>query len=153
MIHPDGTNAYRLVGGAEYPSWSPDGKRIAYSDMATRDLAVIRADGTHKHLIARNDAYDGSPSFSPAGHRIAFDSQRGFKRVQERGIGPEFEIYSVGADGRRVRRLTRNHVEDRFPDYGPRGRIVYSEGGRLWIVGRHGRHRHRLPLRGTFPDW
>jgi hypothetical protein len=84
---------------------------------------------------------------------LSFDSQRGFKRVRERGIGPEFEIYTAGKNGRRLKRLTRNHFEDRFPDYGPDGRIIYSEGGQLWIVGGQGHHRHRLPLQGSFPDW
>ena len=153
LIHPDGTDAHRLVGGGEYPSWSLDGKRIAYADMQTRDIAIVGADGRGKRLIARSRAYDGSPSFSPSGRVVAFDSQRGFKHVRERGIGPEFEIYAVGRRGRRLRRLTRNHVEDRFPDFGPDGRIVFSEGGRLWVVDARGRHLRKLPLRGGFPDW
>jgi TolB protein len=121
--------------------------------MRTRDLAVVRADGSRKRLLARDPAYDMSPSFSPDGRRIAFDSQRGFKRVVERGVGPEFEIYSVGVDGRGIRRLTRNRVEDRFPDFGPDGRVIFSRGGELWIVNANGSRARRLPLHGSFPDW
>jgi TolB protein len=152
-MHPDGSGAHRLIPGGEYPAWSPDGHLIAYSDMRTRDIAVARADGSHRRLLSRNPAYDMSPSVSPNGRLIAFDSQRGFRHVQERGIGPEFEIYRMGIGGRFVRRLTRNRVEDRFPDFGPGGRIVFSRGGRLWIVGSDGRPAQRLPLDGSFPDW
>ena len=153
LIRPNGSDAHSLVGGGEYPSWSPDGSLIAYADMPTRDIAVVHADGTGKRLLARNAAYDMSPSFSPNGRTIAFDSQRGFRRVRERGIGPEFEIYVVGADGRHVRRLTRNQAEDRFPDFGPDGRIVFSREGVLWTSNRDGSHKRRLPLEGSFPDW
>jgi Tol biopolymer transport system component len=153
LIHPDGTGAHRLIGGGEYPSWSPNGKRLAYSDMRTREVAIVNVNGTHKRLLARHPAYDGSASFSPTGRRIAFDSQRGFRHVRESGIGPEFEIYTMGVRGRRLRRLTHNHAEDRFPDFGPDGRLVFSEGGQLWIEKPDGSHRHRLPLHGSFPDW
>jgi Tol biopolymer transport system component len=153
LMHPDGSAARRLVGGGEYPAWSPDGRLLAYADMPTRDLAVVRADGSHKRLLARSPAYDMSPSISPNGRLVAFDSQRGFAHVRERGIGPEFEIYRVGIGGRYVRRLTRNRAEDRFPDFGPGGRIVYSRGGQLRITGSDGRNARRLPLHGSFPDW
>jgi Tol biopolymer transport system component len=151
LMRPDGSSPHLLVAGGEYPSSSPDAERIAYGDMATRDIAIVRSDGSHKHLVARNPAYDMSPSFSPDGRRIAFDSQRSFRHPLERGIGPEFEIY-VRANGR-VRRLTRNRAEDRFRDFGPDGRIVFSRGGRLWVTNRDGTHKRRLPLDGTFPDW
>jgi Tol biopolymer transport system component len=153
LMHPDGSAAHRLVGGGEYPAWSPDGRLLAYADMPTRDLAIVRADGSHKRLLARSPAYDMSPSTSLNGRLLAFDSQRGFAHVRERGIGPEFEIYRVGIGGGNVRRLTRNRSEDRFPDFGPGGRIVFSRGGQLWITGSDGRHARRLPLHGSFPDW
>jgi Tol biopolymer transport system component len=162
LIRPDGTGAHRLVGGGEYPSWSPNGRWLAYADMRTRDIAVIRADGTGRRLLARSAAYDGRPSFSRNGRSIAFDSQRGFRHVQEPGIGPEFEIYVVSPSGRHLTRITHNHAEDRFPDFGPNGYLVYSEGGQLWIAkahgcrisrARHGCHARRLPLHGSFPDW
>ena len=153
LMHPDGSEAHRLIAGAEYPAWSSDGRVIAYSDMRTRDIALARADGSHRQLLSRNPAYDMSPSISLNGRLMAFDSQRGFRHVRERGIGPEFEIYRMGIGGRFARRLTRNQVEDRFPDFGPGGRIIFSRGGRLWIVGEDGRHARRLPLDGSFPDW
>ena len=153
LMHPDGSAVHRLVAGGEYPSWSADGKLLAYSDLRTRDIAVASVDGTHKRLLAHHAAYDGSPSISPDGRYIAFDSQRAFRHVVERGIGPEFEIYRVGVLGGSVRRLTHNRVEDRLPDLGPGDRVIWSEGGQLWIADADGRHARRLPLHGTFPDW
>jgi TolB protein len=153
LMRPDGSDAHRVIGGAEYPSWSSDGKLIVYADMRARDIAVANADGSRRRLLARSPAYDMSPSLSPDGRLVAFDSQRGFGHVVERGIGPELEIYTVGLNGRHVRRLTRNRAEDRFPDFGPDGRIVFSRGGRLWVIDADGRHARRLPLDGSFPDW
>jgi Tol biopolymer transport system component len=153
LMHPDGSAIHRLVAAGEYPSWSRDGRWVAYADMLTRDIAVVGADGSGKRLLARSRAYDMSPSFAPGGRAIVFDSQRGFRRVRERGIGPEFEIFRVGVAGRGVRRLTRNLSEDRFPDYGPDGRVIFSRGGALWIANGDGTQKRRLPLNGTFPDW
>jgi hypothetical protein len=119
--------------------------------LPTRDLAVVRADGSHKRLLGQSPASDMSPSTSLNGRLVAFDSQRGFARVREPGIGPEFEIYRVGIGGRNVRRLTRNRAKDRFADFGPGGRIIFSRGGQLWITGADGRPCAALPLHGASP--
>lgn len=154
IVRPDGSGLERLAPGGEYPTWSRDARFVAYGDLVTRDIALVRRDGRGgKRILARHRAYDMSPSFAPGGRAIAFDSQRGYKRVRERGIGPEFEIYRVGTNGRRVVRLTKDRVEDRFPDYGPDGRIVWSRAGALWIMNGDGSQKRRLPLEGSFPDW
>jgi Tol biopolymer transport system component len=51
-----------------WPSWSPDGRRIAFSDGR---LFVIRSDGRGLRRIARDGLH---PSWSPGGRKIAFNT-------------------------------------------------------------------------------
>jgi Tol biopolymer transport system component len=76
-----------------FPSWSPDGTRIAFSFMAGKaGIFIVEADGSRSHRVTtgRTDSY---PSWSPNGGMLAF----------VRGLN----LYAVSADGRRLRPLTR----------------------------------------------
>jgi TolB protein len=56
-----------------HPSWSPDGKRIAFDrgelDFSTTDIWVMDADGSGQRRLAR---FGAQPSWSPDGRTIAF---------------------------------------------------------------------------------
>jgi Tol biopolymer transport system component len=64
------------------PSWSPDGKQIAFwlmDDKANRHLAVIDADAKAppKELVNQERTrFNADPVWSPDGERIAFSSDR-----------------------------------------------------------------------------
>jgi Tol biopolymer transport system component len=64
------------------PSWSPDGKQIAFwlmDDNANRHLAVIDADGKappKKLANQEGTRFNSDPVWSPDGARIAFSSDR-----------------------------------------------------------------------------
>ena len=56
-------------GFAEYPTWSPDGRRIAY--VWNNDLRIIAADGTAvRSLFHRDDTYPNSLRWSPDGRTL-----------------------------------------------------------------------------------
>ena len=67
-------------GDAIQPSWSPNGKRIAFwrvEEGKLGEIATIPADGGEPVIVAQNDSMDWNPIWSPDGGHIFFGSDRG----------------------------------------------------------------------------
>ena len=135
IMDADGGNQRRLTNNRDRdfrPSWSPDGKRIAFvSDRdghvhvirggSTYEIYVMDADGSNQLNLTNNPHNDRSPSWSPDGRRIVFQSDRDNDRDHN------IEIYVMDADGSNPQRLTNNPTEDEDPAWSPDGRrIVFS---------------------------
>ena len=60
----------RLTEGL-WPSWSPDGKRIAYK--ASSGLSIIDGDGSNLKRIKTGHIFD--PDWSPTGEQIVFSEE------------------------------------------------------------------------------
>ncbi len=71
-----GSTPKRLTADREpenYPSWSPDGTRIAYQrDFNGAAIYVVRADGTGARRLSPTPGFDIQPSWSPDGTRIIY---------------------------------------------------------------------------------
>lgn len=74
-----------------------DHRRLGTEDMDV-NLRTVSPDGKGRQRLTRNEAYDGSPIWSPDGKHIVFLSSRDGSR----------EIYVMDADGSNPRRLTRS---------------------------------------------
>ena len=133
VMDNDGGNQQKLTNNPsndKYPSWSPDGKRIAFvSDRDghpdvipgwfTSEIYVMDNDGGNQQKLTNNPSRDTSPSWSPDGKRIAFQS--------DRDGNFNVEIYVIDADGSNPQNLTNNPTADYFPSWSPDGkRIVFS---------------------------
>ncbi len=121
VVDADGNNLVRLTQNETSdiePSWSPDGKRIAFASNrdGDYDIYVMDADGGNVVQLTGGEMYnqlydDKEPAWAPSGERIAFTSQR----------DGDWDIYVMDADGSNVVKLTDNWVQDYNPTWSPDG--------------------------------
>jgi len=98
-----------------YPTFSPDGKQIAFSYMG--DIWVAPAEGGNAIRLTVHPAHDIRPRFSPNGKWIAFNSNR----------EGNYDIFLMPAKGGKPKRLTYHSADDILGDWSPDGRwIVFS---------------------------
>jgi TolB protein len=148
VVNADGSGLRRLTNdpGADFdPSWSPDGRRIAYrhegggGDSAA-EIEVMNANGSQKRNLTTRSGQDHSPAWSPDGRRIAFASVRG---------GPLPSIWVMNADGSKQRRVSR--LSGEYPAWSPDGRKIAFDrntfgptGWDIWVVNADGSHPRPL---------
>jgi TolB protein len=151
IMNADGSGQHRLphTDGGEYPSWSPDGKRIAFNSNLTGShvMYIARADGSKVVDLSR--VGEGwQVDWSPDGRFILFTSHRDHPDNYT-------DVYAMRPDGSAVRRLTHNGGYT--PAWSPDGdHIVFSAPG-LFIMDPDGSDVSALhtPAVGetSLPDW
>jgi Tol biopolymer transport system component len=117
------------------PVWSPDGKRIAFTDggQAGGDLYVMNANGSNIRALFRSSLTPGgarSPSWSPDGHKVTFT-------YRDQGI------YVINSNGSSLKHIS---ATGDMPAWSPGGtRIAFSEyptetsGSVIYVVRPDGR--------------
>jgi TolB protein len=156
-MNADGSLPLRLsfhLGHDGFPSWSPDGTKIAYhSDLGGDwDIMTVRPDGTGTTNVSRDPTTpEIYPAWSPDGTRIAFTSVR----------GEDSEIFVMDKDGDNDRQLTHNSFADELPDWSPDGRWIAFNSNRdgdneiysMTPAGRNQRPLTRSPSNDTGAQW
>ncbi|SKB94655.1 WD40-like Beta Propeller Repeat [Sphingopyxis flava] len=123
VMPPKGGRAHPLTDrfdDAHLPSWSPDGKRIAYYAYRGGRYAIwsMRADGHDQRQLTDGAFDDREPAWSPDGRSIAFASER----------GGSYDIWRLDLSDGRLTQLTSGPREDRSPAWSLDGqRIVFAE--------------------------
>jgi Tol biopolymer transport system component len=163
VMNPTGTRVRLLfrppepADGAFLPSWSPDGRRLAFA-VDEKGPWIVSADGRGARPLARlgMHVFSGAAAWSSDGGTLAFgayDAQGGSA------------LYAIRVNGTGLRRLTRKPtlaeraggapVSD--PTWSPDGNRIafarYADGRapRIEVVMPGG--RERVLARGQYPAW
>ncbi|HUK35845.1 MAG TPA: Tol-Pal system beta propeller repeat protein TolB [Vicinamibacterales bacterium] len=134
----DGENQQRVTVGRTlnaFPSWSPDGRSIAYVSWRRGQPNIFVShiyDGTLDE-ITKGAGENYLPAWSPDGTRIAFASTR----------DGHSQIYVANRDGSNVRRLTNSPALDTTPTWSPKGNEIAFTSDRsgspqIYVVGADG---------------
>ena len=155
--HGGGGTSVRLTrtsGWYSGPRWSPDGTRLAFTDLGSGEILVINADGSGLNNVTRNSAYDRDPSWSPDGTRLAFVSSR-----ESTTDAFRLDVFVADINGSNARHLTSLVDYSSSPVWSPDGRqIIFSAGASLYVMNADGSSLVRLtaPPAGSFdgaPAW
>jgi Tol biopolymer transport system component len=151
IMNADGSGQHRVpnTDGGEYPSWSPDGKRIVFNSNLTGDhlMSIVNVDGSG--VVDLSKVGEGwQVDWSPDGRSILFTSHRDHPDNYT-------DIYVMRPDGSGVKRLTRN--QGYTSAWSPDGsHIVFSAPG-LFVMRADGSGITPLPADGVgetaLPDW
>jgi Tol biopolymer transport system component len=122
IMNGDGSNQTSLGAAAQgrYPSWSPDGKKIAFTcGYENTNICVIDADGTNMVQLTFGGGYS-RPAWSPDGTRIAYTYN-----------ATEPHIYLMNPDGSNQQPLFINNPSI----VASNGAAWSSDGTRIAFVG------------------
>ncbi|MGQ9599801.1 MAG: hypothetical protein ACUVWZ_10335 [Anaerolineae bacterium] len=170
VIAPDGsrlTNLTNCWADDVAPVWAPDGRRIAFVsfrdtlagkvNLGNGSLYILDFDpltGASAGSVRRvtdDQGYDGWPTWSPDGQRLAFHSNR----------GGDWDIWVINEDGTGLTNLTRHPGDDRYPAWSPDGEKIAFTSERsgdqdIWIMNADGSNLVNLtatPGRDRYPMW
>jgi Tol biopolymer transport system component len=123
------TNLIPSTRSEFHPRYSPNGRRIAFEVPAgvnsgfsgSEGIWVANQDGSNPvQLISFENAWAGSPRWSPDGQKIAFDCN----------AAGNWDIYVINSAGGKPVRLTMNLADDTKPSWSRDGKWVYFSSNR-----------------------
>lgn len=156
VVSPTGGTPKRVTSPAHAldanPTWSADGKRIAFESTRAgyTNIFAVRADGTHLRELTFAQSFNGDPAWSST-NRIAFESDR----------TGNTEIWVVNPDGSGEKQLTTDSSFNGDPAWSPDGsKIAFTStrGGdrEIYVMNADGSGQTRLtsaPGISQNPSW
>ena len=158
----DGTNLRRVTRnrmGNNAPSWSPDGRWLAFSSFKTKPPGVflIPTNGGRQLQVSSRKAQAIGGSFSPAN-----PTSRYF--VYSELVGnrnPNYELVRYDLLRRIKRKLTNSWGIDVSPSYSPDGRKIVFNSSRhgnphIYVMNSDGSNVNRITFKGKYntePVW
>lgn len=126
-----GTDAFEL-----FPSWSRDGRRIAYvrwTDAGLGEVRVMNANGGGDRAVTSEPGHYRNPRFSPDGSTIVFEKgEGGF--LTSGNWSERAGIYRISASGGTAERVTETGSNPHFGASGDRIFLTVSEENRQRLV-------------------
>ena len=182
LMSPSGRGQRKIANDALEPSWSPDGRWIAYRSFRALGVWVVRPDGSGRQRILRGNITD--PVWSPDGKSLLFETSDKVWMLQ----GSQAARVRLGAapawspDGKRVasrvglRLVTSSPTGDAprtvarvgktgggYPTWSPDGRQIMFQDAflphpyqELSVVRSSGGSKRRLTRNfqdDSMPDW
>jgi TolB protein len=119
LADSDGYNPQTVVRSREpllSPSWSPDGKRLAYVSFERGNSSIyIQEIATgQRQIVSQNRGINGAPAFSPDGTRLALTLS----------MTGNPEIYVMDLASKRTTQITRHFSIDTEPQWTPDGQSL-----------------------------
>ena len=146
----DGHNPRTVVNSTEplmSPSWSPDGRRLAYVSFEGGNSGVYIQDiaSGNREKVASFRGINGAPAFSPDGNRLAL--------TLSKGGNPDIYVMDLGS--RHLTQVTNHFGIDTEPTWAPDGGSLYftsDRGGRpqIYQVGAGGGSATRISFDGSY---
>lgn len=121
----DGHNPQSLLVSSEpimSPSWSPDGKRIAYVSFERKRAQIFTVDVAtgRRQLISSFPGINGAPAWSPDGRQLAV--------VLSKAGSPN--IYGIDLSSGSMKQMTFGTAINTEPNFSPDGRSMLFTSGR-----------------------
>jgi TolB protein len=115
VVNADGTGKHALTGPLMVdlgpPSWSPDGRTLAFTGRGG-DIYTVHADRTALRRLTHGPGWTVASDWSPDGRRIVFMSGRDGQRA--------YDVFVMNADGSEQRNLTYTPgVSEYRPSWAP----------------------------------
>ncbi len=146
----DGWNPRTVVNSTEplmSPSWSPDGRSLAYVSFEGGNSGVYIQDiaSGAREKVASFRGINGAPSYSPDGTRLAL--------TLSKGGNPDIYVMDLGS--KRLTQVTNHFGIDTEPTWSPDGTSLYftsDRGGRpqIYQVGAGGGSATRISFEGGY---
>ena len=146
----DGYNPQVVVRSREAllsPTWSPDGRRLAYVSFESGNSAVYIQDlGTGaRQVVSNSRGINSAPAFSPDGNRLALSLSK--------GGNPDIYILDLGS--RQLTQITRHFAIDTEPEWAPDGQSLYFTSDRsgkpqIYQVSPSGGEATRVTFQGQY---
>ena len=129
--------------GVYSPTWSPDGRRIAFSSIdkgGFSDLYIYGLESGRLRQLTDDDYDDSAPAWSPDGRFIAFSSDR-----TSLGKDGSYNLFAYDLNSGAVRYITHGRFHDDSPRWSPSGeqliftRVEEAEEGppsakNIWVA-------------------